>query len=825
MKPPGWAAALLALALAAPAASRPFTVEDFLHLESLGAATADPTGRWLILDKQGPYDAAARFDDDVNTRPLSSHLERVDLRHPGMAAPAFDQDRRGGFIAGPFSPSGRFLAVYRNLERRWEIGVLTVATRQVRWLGFGAEFADRGNTLVWRSDTRLLALRMPDGDRFWKETLEQSAMLELPGLWRAAAEGRAATGVTVGSGRYRDVHVPDPVRTVVEINAVSGQVRSLAKGEFDALALSPSGRTLALIEASGRLRLSGDRLLTAGSELRRARVSLLDLNSGGLIHPCAGEPLVTSLRWSPVTDTLLFYSRPVGADWSDGGYRLATPDGGCSALPMGDVKPEVSLEHNSFTTAHAEWLNGAPILLGRKPGAGRSDWYRAGVGQPVNLTAELQAAPTDPVLMTADRAVFLDQGALVAVDGEGRAHRLAATGVTRVLTPRRPNMSYPLPDDGAPRGPKGFAIAGGPVTTSLWRFTGSQARRVLATPSRDETYLLATEAGLVANGADAHGVSQTTLLTPEGGAVVLARANKALAEVEFPPPVAILHPGPDGEPLKSWLYLPTPHTGRTPPLLIMAYPGASYPGPPLNGKPGAIIPVGDNPRLAASHGYAVLIPSLPTPRGQVDPGKGWDAELSTIIDAAAKTGMVDAARTGYWGHSFGGYVGLMLATETDRFKAIIAAAPMSDLISMRGQGAPGAWLTPYEEEATQALAGWSERGDQGHLMGTPWTERQRFIDNSPVFFADRIRTPILLVHGDQDVVSLSQSREMFSDLTRLGKDALFITFYGEGHNIVSPPNVRAYLNAAFAFLDTYLGAAPEPSPPPPGPKARVRPQA
>jgi len=123
------------------------------------------------------------------------------------------------------------------------------------------------------------------------------------------------------------------------------------------------------------------------------------------------------------------------------------------------------------------------------------------------------------------------------------------------------------------------------------------------------------------------------------------------------------------------------------------------------------------------------------------------------------------------------------------------------------------------------LAGWSERGDQGHLMGTPWTERQRFIDNSPVFFADRIRTPILLVHGDQDVVSLSQSREMFSDLTRLGKDALFITFYGEGHNIVSPPNVRAYLNAAFAFLDTYLGAAPEPSPPPPGPKARVRPQA
>ena len=102
------------------------------------------------------------------------------------------------------------------------------------------------------------------------------------------------------------------------------------------------------------------------------------------------------------------------------------------------------------------------------------------------------------------------------------------------------------------------------------------------------------------------------------------------------------------------------------------------------------------------------------------------------------------------------------------------------------------------------MAGWAELGAQGHLMGTPWTVRDRYIENSPVYFADKIATPILLVQGDQDQVGIDQGREMFSALLRLGKDSEFLTFYGEAHAIGSPANLRIFDQRAFGFLDGLL---------------------
>ena len=383
-----WRAMLCALVLAGQVNARPFTVDDLLRLESLGPGVIDPNGRWLIQELEPRYDRSPRFDNDVNFRPIHARLLRVDLQHPSRAQPAFPQSERGGYIAGPFSPEGRFMVVHRNLERRWEIGVLEVATRKVRWLGFGSDFADKGDTIVWRSETQLLALRMPVGGRYWKETLQQDAMARLPLLWRLATLGKRATGVVQGTGRYGDVHLPYPPRQVVEVDVRSGHIRNFVSGVFDQMALSPDGSTLALISAYGRVNFSGNELLSQGTQFRHFRLQLLDLGTGALITPCDGEPLASSLRWSPASDQLLVYGRSLGAPWSEGAYRRVTTKGACQGLDTAGVHPSVTSEtEGASTIAHVEWIGSDPMILGTSHGGARPDWFALTPAGPIDLTA------------------------------------------------------------------------------------------------------------------------------------------------------------------------------------------------------------------------------------------------------------------------------------------------------------------------------------------------------------------------------------------------------------------------------------------------------
>lgn len=805
MPPIRWAMSLCALTLTTTAASaHPFTVEDLLRLETPGQVNIDPTGRWLIHDTQGPYWTAPRFDDDSNMRPLHSHLLRVDLQHPAAATPAFRQDPRGSYLPGPFSPDGRYLAVLRNLNRRWDLGVLTLAARKVRWMGFGVPFADKGATLAWRSPTHLVALRMTPAERYWKEELQQAAMQQLPGLWARAVKGDQVTARTIGSGRYQNEHVPDPQRQVVDIDVQSGRTVAYAKGAFDSLAISSGGEHLALIQITGRVRLEGRQLIGGASELRRARLEVLDFKTGVMADPCGLEPLNTSLRWSPASEDLLVYVRPSDSDdWAKGGYRRVSAHGACTTLPTAGLEAPVTIDADSGAAkAHADWLADVPVVRAKRAGSDRLDWFSLAGAVPVNLTAGLSAPPADPILIGQRHLMFRQDKAILAVDAEGRTTSTAATDITRILSPYLTYASAEIPLDGAPHRTELFAI-GQSDTTTLWRLSEDQATPVVTNLTRAQTGYAGADAGLLTLTTDIKGVATLSLNPPSGPPTILSIANRQLAEVETPSPIAIAHTGPDGQPLKSWLYMPKgAASGRRPPLLVWAYPGY-MPDPPPYGVPGAFISVNLAPLLAVGHGYAVLIPNLPRAKDSVSPALRWSAQIDTVLDSVAKTHLVDLDRMAFWGHSYGGYAALMLATETNRFKAIVAAAPVADVAAMRYADSAAIWLTPSDQEGAAELAGWTELG-QGRLMATPWGDPERYTANSPIYRADRIHTPILLLQGDQDVMGIGQSRNMFSTLYRLGKDCEFVTFYGEGHNIAGPANMRAYLHTVFDFLDTHL---------------------
>jgi hypothetical protein len=169
---------VFASALAARA--RPAVLEDLLRREGFGAVRSDPTGRWLVIERRAAYESGARFDLGPLNDLARTILVRVDLRRPGPPVALFPVQPGVGYAVGPYAPDGRRMAVYRLTARNWELGVATLASRRVRWLGVTPEFVADTETLQWRSNTELLVVARPAGDLPFLFRFGRNAALMLP---------------------------------------------------------------------------------------------------------------------------------------------------------------------------------------------------------------------------------------------------------------------------------------------------------------------------------------------------------------------------------------------------------------------------------------------------------------------------------------------------------------------------------------------------------------------------------------------------------------------------------------------------------------------
>ena len=87
---------------------------------------------------------------------------------------------------------------------------------------------------------------------------------------------------------------------------------------------------------------------------------------------------------------------------------------------------------------------------------------------------------------------------------------------------------------------------------------------------------------------------------------------------------------------------------------------------------------------------------------------------------------------------------------------------------------------------------------------TPWSDPSLYQRNSPLTYADRVRAPVLLIHGDQDSnVPMTQSEQMFSALVRLQKRADFVRYWGEAHVLQNPANIRDSWQRRLAWFDEF----------------------
>ena len=252
----------------------------------------------------------------------------------------------------------------------------------------------------------------------------------------------------------------------------------------------------------------------------------------------------------------------------------------------------------------------------------------------------------------------------------------------------------------------------------------------------------------------------------------------------------------DGEELHGVLLLPSNYRkGNRYPLIVWVYGGHTLSDRLDHFGLAGVGPF--NLQMFATRDYAVLLPDAPQHLGT--PMLDLAKTVLPGVDKVISMGIADPDQVGAMGHSYGGYSVLSLIVQTTRFKAAIELDGMANELSAYGQMGP---------DGTAFQTSISEQG-QGLIGGTPWQFRERYIENSPFFYFDRVQTPLLIVHGSEDkTVAPFLGDEIFVALRRLGKNVEYAKYEGENHSPLywSYPNQSDLCNRMIEWFGRYLMA-------------------
>jgi dipeptidyl aminopeptidase/acylaminoacyl peptidase len=243
----------------------------------------------------------------------------------------------------------------------------------------------------------------------------------------------------------------------------------------------------------------------------------------------------------------------------------------------------------------------------------------------------------------------------------------------------------------------------------------------------------------------------------------------------------------DGVPLRAWLALPHGASAGSPaPLVLFVHGGPMSSWNAWSWR--------WNPWLMVAKGYSVLLPdpALSTGYGDEFISRGWGTwgdrpytDLMSLTDAACARDDVDETRTGAMGGSFGGYMANWIATQTDRFRAIVTHASLWHLDQFAGTtDEPSYWQREF---------------------GDPLEQKERYQANSPHLRVREIRTPMLVIHGDKDYrVPIGEALRLWYDLCRFSVPAKFLYFPDENHWVLTPGHAQVWYETVLAFLAQHV---------------------
>jgi len=595
-----------------------------------------------------------------------------------------------------------------------------------------------------------------------------------------------------------------------------------------------------------------------------AELYVIDVATGAARPFVTGEVTVSAIEWRPDNSAVSFLAKrgddkytklylipviggeaqPVvsvetkitGYAWSRDGNRVAL----IAKEPKADAEEE--LEGQGFdqqifeedALPHRIWIAeigaaGVPRSLDLGGSAVQVRWSPDGE----RLAVAMAPRPLvdDRVMFQRVHIVDAATGEIEAsVDREGKlgkiewspdGHRLAMISGEDIHDPSASSLMVVSADGGVPKNlTRGFEgsvaafawldadvlvfLADVGVTTELYRVTAAGGpRKPLERFSGGVVFTSMSVANdgshvaLIGNSTSHPGEVFALDLAGELPPARLTEANPWLAGIRLAPQEVVLHGARDGLELEGILIRPLDGSPESPAPLVMVVHG----GPEGHRRNGWLSRYSSPAQVLAARGYAVFFPNY---RGSTGRGVGFSklgqadaagAEFDDLVDAVdhlIEIGVADKNRIGVTGGSYGGYATAWLTTRySERFAAGVMFVGISNKISKFG-------TTDIPEEETLV-----------HALSHPWENWDFFLERSPVKYAEKGTTPLLIMGGDADPrVSPTQSMEMYRALKTLGKAPVRLVRYpGEGHGNRRAASRFDYQLRLLRWFDHYLMSA------------------
>jgi dipeptidyl aminopeptidase/acylaminoacyl peptidase len=855
------AIAMLAVAAVQPTAGHarqangvrhPLTMDDVLGTEHLDGIALSPDGEWIAAVVQrsasvGEVYGRTAYETDPSRNDIWLISRKTGQRRNitnGAATAA-------GFWCASWSPDGQQLAMLstqpqsgesrggnnvrlyvwdRGKEALTRMGDVALMT-QTRFgsplyrldLRGGADNGSIAHTcslagenapFAWLDDHRLIAVTLPTG--------QTSALIDeysRPYNVAALDNERLHQGITptvhgVGSGAER---LPrderDNSAIIRTINVATGaveQVTTVPTYPFTgalSLSISPDRRRIAVMATLSAFQPKAGRVFPHTDDdawTAERQLGFIDFERPGKVRwarmpPAARYPLEL-YGWSPDSRNVALRARDSGFAEAAPLYVVSTD--GLNAVGLGStpVEGDAAGSDNSHESP-VVWIDDRRLIahLQGSKASDRADWWLLDLdGGTANITSSFKQPPTGFRLIgsrltaIADNMLVAFHPGLSAVKTVARLREGAA-----IAWPLDPNQ----PADA-------MVIQTGVAGQRLLQATGPTGSTIgpeLKLPA--SATLLASDTGNIVwqnNGPTGLFLRETVLRN--GRTRMLLSLDTGLAAVDWGRKMLIDYHGIDGQALKGAVILPPGYVpGLTYPTLLWVYEGYRVDG--LEGEYwlDPFLPGIYNLQLYAAQGYVVLIPSMPFARN-VNRSEVYAQVTNGVlpaIDRLVALGIADRNRIGVMGQSYGGYSVYALVTQTNRFRAAVAIAGITDIAGLFGQFDPVArGYTGIDHEKS---ANWAIVSQYG-LYVPPGQDAGSYSRNSPLTYVDRVTTPLLMIHGEYDMRgSVQQAEQFFYGLYSQGKTARLLRYGGETHSLAqSPANIRDIFSETVGWFDKYL---------------------
>jgi dipeptidyl aminopeptidase/acylaminoacyl peptidase len=727
-----------------------------------------------------------------------------------------------GWWSPQWSPDGSKLALLSTRGGNVCAWLWDVRTRKFKQLTHRAVDIDidvHERPYLWVDSEHLLVPVLPGDSKPSSMITELQTPMIATKEWPKVEKGVESTVNVLESGVPIDLS-KRPQGDLLLIDVSSGTEKSIVHAKTEFWQLSPNAKVVSYARQVSEYTPKNNQPLPFGvSGLFTIEMVSLD---GSALHfqgEMSGDVLANSTRWSPDGNELAFVGWAHGRDADPALYRVNL--GQHTITPQ--YPKELDVAPIIREQAQIEWTSNGDLVIRAAKHLGdakptvrtRRDWYViAKDGSAKCLTQNIEKDPPREVWPQDGRQAFIgvaDSKIWRLNLAGGSAEDLTAQfgqKVSSIAWPSKTNSGtdeYRIP--GRTYNQIVFDVRNATTLSPYLLELNSGKITPIKKPGEEavfEAYDPKVGVGIYFN-ADRNGLEIWRTDVRSGNSTSLATANtflRGIAEGEFK---SIEYTSLSGEKLKGWLLLPYGYQpGKRYPMLAWVYAGSVYSEKqPSSALAGINSSLSLNMEIPAANGYVVLFPSMPNaPEGIAE-----DAMLRLpegvlpAVDKAVEMGIADPDRLFLMGQSFGGFSTYGLVTQTQRFKAAASLAGLSDLVSLWGQFGARERYTDYPQEDLfmEALM----EGGQVGLGGPPWKEWNRYIRNSPIFYVDRVQTPLMIIQGDMDYVAIQQGEEFFMSLYRQGKRAKFVRYWGEGHVLESPANIRDMWKQIFGWFDEF----------------------